>query len=203
MDKSKLVILSLLAIFVIATIWIIFGTHPGEQEAQTPDLTEVQQGLSYKNPDLGFELELPTGFTFNEAYVNESLGPGREIRGVEFKIPPSLATGTNLSNDSHIAFEKLSNVACTPETFLVAPQDEETVRLGLNTFTFARSSGAGAGNRYDENIYITKKGTDCFALRYFIHSTNIANYDPGTVTEFDRARLLATFDQIASTLRIY
>ncbi len=203
MDKPKLVILSLLAIFIIAIIWIAFGSHPGEQEAQTPDLVEIEQGLLYKNPDLGFELRLPTGFTFNEAYVNQLFGPGREIRGVEFRIPASLSTGTNLSSDSHIALEKLSNVSCAPETFLELPQNEETVTLGANTFTFAQSSGAGAGNRYDENIYITKRGTDCFALRYFIHSTNVGNYDPGTVTEFDRAKLLETFDQIASTLKIY
>jgi len=39
-------------------------------------------------------------------------------------------------------------------------------------------------------------------VRYFIHSTNIGNYDPGTIKAFDQAALVARFDAIRKTLRL-
>ncbi len=202
MDKQKITLVIILAIFVTSIIWIAFSDQPDKDAASIPDVVEVRDGISYTNTDLGFEIELPQGFTYNEAYINQTLGPGREIHGVEFRIPASLSTGTNLSSDSHMAVERLSNSTCEPETFLLDPRNTETIKLGENTFVFAQSSDAGASNYYEDMVYITSKGEYCYALRYFIHSTSIGVYDPGTVLEFDRTGLLANFNKIATTFKI-
>ena len=58
--------------------------------------------------------------------------------------------------------------------------------------------GAGAGNLYEEIVYVPNLpgNAGCYGIRYFIHSGNIANYEPGTMAEFDRTTLLAEFDRI-------
>ena len=56
-------------------------------------------------------------------------------------------------------------------------------------YSVASLSDAGAGNLYEEKVYALVGTSPCLAVRTFIHSTNIANYDPGTVTAFDEAAL--------------
>ncbi len=73
---------------------------------------------------------------------------------------------------------------------------------GGHTWSVATSGDAGAGNFYDETVYALAGSRPCLAIRYFIHSTNIANYDPGTIKEFDRSALVTMFDRIRSTLAL-
>jgi hypothetical protein len=61
---------------------------------------------------------------------------------------------------------------------------------------------AGAGNLYDVAIFALPGSNPCLAVRYTIHSTNIGNYDPGTVKPFDRTGLIKTFATIRRTLRL-
>jgi hypothetical protein len=44
-------------------------------------------------------------------------------------------------------------------------------------------------------------GYTCTAVRYLVHSTNIGNYEPGAVREFDRPALIDLFDQIRRSYR--
>jgi hypothetical protein len=112
------------------------------------------------------------------------------------------ATGTNLSRDSYISVEHLSDAqACTAETFLgMQGGQAEILQEGVLSYSFASTAEAGAGNRYDEYIYARQNTSPCVAVRYFIHSSAIENYEPGTVTAFDKAALLAKFDAIRKTL---
>ena len=56
--------------------------------------------------------------------------------------------------------------------------------------------------RYEEYVYAIPdaSGTDCFAVRLFLHSTQIANYEPGTVVAFDKEGLIKTVRDMAGTL---
>jgi hypothetical protein len=203
MERDKLITIGIVAVFVISIIWIAFGAHPGEKEASVPDSAEVPAGEVYKNQELGFEITLPEGFNFNKAYVNEDPQTGKSIHGVEFIIPPQLAKGTNLSLDSHIAVEKLTGAACDPSVFIPGITEFEVVSLEGRSYDFALKTGAAAGNRYEESVYVTEDKGNCYALRYLLHSTNIGAYDPGTVREFEREDILSLFDEIASTFKIY
>ncbi len=205
-DMNKAFIIAICIIILLGGVWFIFGYQPEKYENDSPVTTTTPttpQATLYKNQVFGFEATIPVGFTVDESYINQTLGPGREIPGVAFRVPTAWTTGTNLSGDSHIAIEELSDVDCTPDTFLDSPTLESRAIPGTNTFTVASESGAGAGNRYDETVYITEKGSRCYAVRSYIHSTVAANYPPGTVTEFDRNAFRSALDSIASSLVIY
>ena len=65
-----------------------------------------------------------------------------------------------------------------------------------------KSTGAAAGNRYEETVYTLPGTNPCIAVRYFIHYGVFQNYPAGTVREFDQQALLASFDAIRHTLVI-
>src|SRR6202012_772585 len=94
--------------------------------------------------------------------------------------------------------ESLAGTAsCTADKFL-----DDADQAGMHpetdggiTWSVEHGTDAGAGNFYDETVYAVQGPQSCLAIRYFIHSTNIANYPPGSVTEFDSSKLTATFDK--------
>ncbi len=155
----------------------------------------------YANSSFGFSAEVPPDFAVNESYFNYTLGPGKEIPGISFVIPESMATGTNLSADTRMSVEVLSRAACTPSDFIVTKSKGTPVTIGGNSYVYAISSGAGAGNRYEESIYVTKQRELCYGIRFFIHSTAIGNYSEGTRKEFDKMALVSTFKKIMETVR--
>jgi len=159
---------------------------------------------SYSNSAMKFSLQLPDGFTTDESYTYTEIGPGEEIKGVKFTIPLSMATGTNLSSDSYISVEQIPDApSCIAGPFLwkgqkitLSPMDDVT------QFLVASSTGAAAGNRYENAVFAQQDTNPCIAVRYYIHFASIENYPPGTVREYDQQALLSTFDAIRRSLRV-
>lgn len=151
-----------------------------------------------------FTLRYPAEYTVDDSYSYDLLGPGRSIAGVKFTIPESMATSTNLSSDSYISVEHLDMPSCSPRNFLSTGEDIKvtTVEDRELTYLVASTSGAGAGNRYDEYVYVVDGISTCVAIRYFIHYSVFENYPAGTVSEFDEPSLLAQFDDIRKSLTI-
>jgi hypothetical protein len=156
---------------------------------------------AYTDGQNGFSLRYPGGYTVNNSYKYESLGPNREIYGVKFTIPSSYATGKNLSSfDTGVSLEIVPAVQeCTASLFLDDVEAQDTTEGGRE-YSYAEMSGAGAGNRYDEYVWALKGTNPCIAVRYLIHSTNIGNYPEGTVEEFDKESLIGEFDKIRESL---
>ena len=141
-----------------------------------------------------------TGYTRDSNY-EYTLGVATGIAGSSYTIPAALAEGTNLSTDTYISYEELpSPVTCDPTEFLDGEPEVTGVVDGGTMYLVAHSVGAGAGNRYEETVYVFKDYTPCTAIRYFIHYGVIENYPEGTVTEFDHATLVAQFDDIRRLL---
>ncbi len=157
---------------------------------------------SFASSEYGFSLRYPPGYTINGGYVYEGLGPGHDITGVSFTIPAAMTTGTNLSDDTRLSVETLPDASsCTADLFLPEGADAPTTMTENGTeYSVASLSDAGAGNLYEEKVYALVGTSPCLAVRTFIHSTNLANYDPGTVTAFDEAALTAQFGAIRKTL---
>ena len=109
---------------------------------------------------------------------------------------------TNLS-EAYLELAASSDPAVVSTCTQASSQFAETItgQIVVNGYTFTRSefSGAAAGNRYDQVTYRTASEGRCFELAYLIHSTNIGNYTPGTVVEFDRTTLLGKFDTVRNT----
>jgi membrane-bound inhibitor of C-type lysozyme len=167
--------------------------------AATANLPEV-----YVNGTEGFSIRYPHDYSVNSSYAYQALGPGKDIYGVKFTIPASLAEGTNLSSsDTGVSVETIPQTnECAAGLFAQEGAKVSTVTEGDSEYSVAETSDAGAGNFYEEKIWAMPGTNPCMAVRYFIHSTNIGNYPEGTVKEFDRATLLNEFDQIRHSLVI-
>jgi hypothetical protein len=119
-----------------------------------------------------------------------------------------MATGTNLSSDSYISIEQIPYTdiprgqTCSAALFV----DPETPVSNMTDndiqYSVASSTGAGAGNRYEEHVYAIPGTNPCIAVRYFIHYGVFENYPSGTVKHFDETALLKEFDTIRRSLTI-
>lgn len=172
-----------------------------------PEGTNLSQ--IYVNGEAGFSLRLPgqaedtsENYKIDESYRYQALGPGKEIWGVKFQIPSALAKGTNLSEDSYLSVEQLPQTPNCVATLFLGDQNltADNLKEDDTTYSFASTTGAAAGNRYEEKVYALPGTNPCIAVRYFIHYGIIENYEPGTVKEFDKEVLLDQFDQIRRTL---
>ncbi len=182
---------------VILGVWYV-GFKP--QVVETPKPIPMVS-KTYSNGTEGFSIRLPEGFTVDEHFVHQ-ITPQKNIAGVKFTIPQDLSKGTNLSNDSYISVETIPNVQdCSANLFLDGAHNAEGVTDSNGVkYSLTSSSGAGAGNRYDETVYALAGTNPCIAVRYLIHYGVIENYPEGTVKEFDKQALVTQFDQIRRTL---
>jgi hypothetical protein len=183
----------------------LFIWQKGSSQAVTPVApppTPPAAPITHTYATSTFSITYPDGYTVDEAYAYQGV-PNKPIPGVKFVIPGTMATGTNLSPDSGVSIESLPRAkACTADIYIYQNVKAHDVTVGSTTWSVASTSDAGAGNFYEEQVYALKNSKPCTAVRYLIHSTNIANYPTGTVTEFDKNTLLQSFDSIRDTLSV-
>jgi membrane-bound inhibitor of C-type lysozyme len=156
----------------------------------------------YHDSSVGFSIRYPANYLVNTNYQSE-LSPDRKISGVKFTIPESITTGTNLSSDSGISVESIPDTQdCNANLFLYGNSTAQTITDNGVDYSFASSTDAAAGNRYEEKIWAMPGTNPCIAVRYFIHYGAIENYPQDLVQEFDKASLINQFDKIRQTLII-
>ncbi len=186
---TKFALASLVAIAVVVGVFSLLGVKEAEEARAFPN--------TYSD-DI-FSIQYPDGYVVDTAYSYQTLGPGKEIPGVKFTVPPQ--QNTNLSNDSYLSVESLESEICSADLFAgdIAPQ---LITEGEVTYSVVAFADAGAGNRYEEKIYAIPDSNPCVAVRYFIHYSAIENFPPGEVAEFNKHDLLYAFDAIRATLRL-
>lgn len=199
---GTLVFIVIAGLLAVGLAYLIFSPQPEKNVTLEPG-TAVDAGWeTYRSDTYGFEIQYPPLYRVENDYEYTALGPGKDIPGVAFYIPQSMDVRTNLSSDSHVSVEKISGNECSASSFLSDSHEESNATIGDRQFSYAETSGAGAGNLYEEYVYAIPdaSGTDCFAVRLFLHSTQIANYEPGTVVAFDKEGLIKTVRDMAGTL---
>lgn len=150
---------------------------------------------------LRFSIRFPAGWTADTTYRYTALGPGRDIAGVSFTVPASLAGGTNLSEGSYLSVERIPGAErCAADLFLSEGAAVSDTTIDGVTRSVAHRVDAAVGNRYEETVFAIPGTSPCIAVRYFIHWTIIENYPPGAVTAFDRQALIDRFDAMRETL---
>ncbi len=155
----------------------------------------------YHSDKFGFSIRYPNDYSINPDYQYQALGPNKGIDGVKFTISPSIKNGTNLSSDSGISVEFIPSVqSCNASLFLSNSSNVKTVTDNNTDYSFASSTDAAAGNRYEESVWALPNTNQCIAVRYFIHYGAIENYPQGAVQEFNKASLINQFDKIRQTL---
>lgn len=171
--------------------------------ALAPDQPGVSLPLFYSNSSAEFSIRFPQGYSVDEGYQYQELGPGRNIVGVKFTIPTTTATGTNLSPDTYLSVEEIPKVQdCSAALFLDGVKAQTITDANGVTYSVASSTGAGAGNRYEEDVYALPGTNPCTAVRYFIHYGVLDNYPAGTVQQFNEAALLTQFDAMRHSVVI-
>lgn len=195
MNKTLLIAVSAI-ILVVVGVWLIV---PRQTQAPEP-VTTMPEGWTLYSKD-HTTIQVPPGYTVNENYNYQGLGPGAEIPGISFTIPATLATGTNLSSDTRLSIETVEG-ECDAVRFVADGSVSEAIVDAGTKYSVARASGAGAGNRYEEIVYALSDSVPCRIVRYFIHSTAIENYEPGTITSFDKEALLEEFDTMRHSLTV-
>ncbi|MBM3261650.1 hypothetical protein FJY93_04520 [Candidatus Kaiserbacteria bacterium] len=192
-----------IVVVVALTAGLYFSSQSMQKpvEASEPTPTQPQQVATSTYATTTFSLVYPADFTVNDAYAYDQFAK-KPIAGVKFVIPTQMATGTNLSaHDTGISIEQLPRAKkCTADIYIPADVKAQALQEGGVAYSVATTSGAAAGNVYEEQVYALSGSQPCTAIRYFIHSTQIGNYPPGTVREFDRAALIEAFDTIRRSI---
>ena len=150
-----------------------------------------------------YSVRYPGNFALNAQYAYDQFGPKKLINGVKFTVPATVATGTNLSADTGVSVEQLQRAKnCTGDIYLLDNVTAHDIIENGTEYSFASSTGAAAGNLYDEQVYALATSSPCTAVRYYIHSSAIENFPTGTVSEFDRSALLTEFDKIRRSVSL-
>ena len=68
-------------------------------------------------------------------------------------------------------------------------------------FRAATSTDVGAGSLYASHVYRTEYKNACYEFSLTVHTGNIMNYTPGTVTEFDSAQAFEILTKIVQSVR--
>ncbi len=158
--------------------------------------------VSYSYPPLGFSIKYPKSYSIDESFMYQGLGE-EGIPGVKVSVPASLTDGTNLSTDSGLSIEYIPNAQnCSASLFLYGEPKATNINDGGITYSVASTTDAGAGNLYEERVYALAGANPCMGVRYFIHTTQLANYPAGTRVAYDRAALLSQFDAIRHSLTL-
>ena len=179
----------------------------GKKSAMPTTTTTAQQQVAVATTTYAtssYSVVYPVDYTVDPNFQNTEVNPNKPISGVKFTIPGTMATGTNLASDAFISVEQLPLAKnCTGDICLADNVTPTDLTEGSVTYSVATTSGAGAGNFYEEAVYAIKGSSPCTAVRYSIHSGNIGNYDPASgIKEFDHNALLNSFDTIRRSLQL-
>ncbi len=177
-------------------------SQPAVQEQQPGQQPPQMATSTYATST--FSVVYPQDFTVDESYANTSVNPKKPIHGVKFTIPMDMATGTNLSPDTYISIESLPHAKkCTGDIYISANVHPTDLNDSNGVvYSVATTTGAAAGNIYEELVYAIADSNPCIAVRYYIHSGNIDNYPAGSVQEFDHQKLIDAFDTIRHAITV-
>ncbi|MFA5876951.1 MAG: hypothetical protein WC880_01155 [Candidatus Paceibacterota bacterium] len=195
-----------LAIVCFLSLWIF--NHPSalglffDDSVLVANASIPEGWREFDSTKLGISILYPPEYVADSSSVHTELGSRQGSKGVQFKIPKSYTEGNNLSHiDTGVSVEILPRVApCTGTSFVEEGLVSKTLKEKGTTYLMTKTAGAGAGNLYEETVYVISGSVPCTAVRYFFHSTNIGNYSPGTVEAFDKQALLKEFDAIRYSL---
>jgi len=124
---------------------------------------------------------------------------------VVVSLDPNQFKGTNLGDASvSVGVSKDPDIvaACGKGQAAQGEKAAGTATLGGVKFTRFTFEDAGAGNRYSSTVYRGNSGGHCYELVEFLHWAAIENFSPGTVKEFDRAKIEAELNTIARSFVI-
>ncbi|MFA5013198.1 MAG: hypothetical protein WC520_01400 [Candidatus Paceibacterota bacterium] len=78
-----------------------------------------------------------------------------------------------------------------------------SVNIGGHPFEHIDVSGAGAGNFYNDQVYVGKVNNQCYVVETVVHTVNCGNYDPGKCVTLDKSFVDNQVNAIFSTINFF
>jgi membrane-bound inhibitor of C-type lysozyme len=155
----------------------------------------------YSSDDGTFAVRYPEDYTLDTKHVYDL--DDMNLSGVAFIIPEEMAKTSNLSSGTYVSVEVLpkENGVCSAAAFFPSryAQISEVTEGGV-VYSEGKFAYAGAGNSFDEIVYVREATNVCVGIRYYIHTSVFENYPMGSIERFDKDILLAQFDKIRDSL---
>jgi len=170
---------------------------PGDNTNQNPP-ENTEQNSTYSYAPYGFEFNYGADWQFTSpAYAN------LEEKIVQVQLPQSTYPGTNFGD---AAFTVSAGTAATLDECLQLNSADtagfNTVQeINGTTYTKAETSEAAAGNLYESRIFRTLRGNTCIEVLQTIHTGNIGNYEPGTVTQVNKDTVWEELNKVLATFK--
>jgi hypothetical protein len=200
--KTLIILLLIILILVGGIYYFKYVTHKNAQTATEENIDQnINETMTYSNLKAGYQIDYPKSFPVSYRNEKSSVGPQ-----VSFNFPKSFTQGTNLAPDSVVEVEIIKGSLCAASDFLVEPDttgDETQVTIHDLNFNIATSTGAAAGNRYEQVVYAIQNLNMCYGIKLFLHTTTVANYPAGTVKEFDRAKVNEVYNNMLNSFQIF
>ena len=164
-----------------------------------PPATPVLQ--TYRYQPYGFEFKYPADWVFNDPSGYANL----QDKIVQVELSKDAYPKTNFDD---AAFTVSAQFAPTLAACLAFPANatgnagfKATQVINGIIFYTAQGNGAGAGNFYESHDFRTLHGGICIEIDETLHTSNIANFDPGTVTEVNHDQIFQRLDQLLMTFK--
>ena len=170
-------------------------------QSHRPPSPTASSTQTYSNATYGFSFAYPASMqvvTPTYGYLKDEV--------VQVQIPKSAYPGTNF-DDAAISVSAQSAKSLNDCLALTPPEGSDGFKTKATIngvdFYMTNSNGAGAGNFYESKVYRTVKspGGICIEISETIHTSNISNYPPGTVTESNQSDVQAKLDPIVQSFK--
>jgi len=196
---------SMKKLLLVASLMVLsaasYGKQPSQSNAKAPSPGPTSSTQSYSNATYGFTFVYPNSMqlvTPNYANLKDAV--------VQVQIPRAAYPRTNF-DDAAISVSAQHAKSLNDCLALSPPEGSDgfktkTTINGVD-FYMTKSNGAGAGNFYDSKVYRTFTSTadTCIEISETIHTSNIGNYTPGTVTEVSQSDVQARLDPIVQSFK--
>lgn len=170
-----------------------------QQNSQTPAPQEEAKTQVYRNGTYGFEFTYPKEMVFNTPSY-----PNLQDKIVQVAFARGEYPKTNFGDAafSVSASYAKTQAACLTQGPAKIIFGKDPVRINGADYYKGTDTGAGAGNLYESTIYRTWVGkATCIELNETIHTSNLGNYEPGTVTAVDKTAVQSRLDGILNTFK--
>lgn len=165
---------------------------------------EIITGVSnttYSNSALSFAMFYPSTAT-SSAVDYAGYLPVTQTPLTSFVLPNNLFKGTNLGEAGVYLGATTSPeivASCTKPSEEFGEKSQGTTNINGADFAIFTASDAGAGNFYETRSYRTTVKDTCLEIVEMLHSANIGNFPPDTVTAFDHDKFSGILEAIVGT----
>ena len=155
----------------------------------------------YENATYNFQFSYPLSMVFvTPNYAN------LENKIVQLQISQNAYPKTNFGDAGFAVSETYAKslTDCLAATNAPANSDDFKTKVSINgqDFYMTNSNEAGAGNLYQSKVYraYVAQGS-CIELDETIHTAQLANFTPGTVTAVDTSAVQQRLDSVLQSFR--